>query len=445
MFGILKQSHLMRVSRLRPLGVSEDYVASLRVGDEENEREFSIKVVVVGVVAQMIMYVMYTQDEAFFSGAYTTAMVQTVLAALLMILVYFPLFYCPGSKLNTMSKIGSVITVSGFMITTGFGLPIPVITIIISGLALSNADVRGNGCSFFGNFSGRIILTLMISVGTILIVMDTITHTKAGYEIWNTAKSTTTIRIMYVMSATIFFVGVWVVNTARKMSMHTANVLTYGFTRGMVIVIVFWAMSFISEKNRIGTSMIGGFNNMNPNGTRLTVDEAFAHIGIVLFNTVLKLIALACIIESIKFGKLFLYSACSSIPYFIFVAMISNESSTNSVPATSIIGIVFVASSLLIIVATHRRFRNQFDDETNLVCHCAAKTTLFNTIWHPKYWCDQTLRKQLVDENGAQEIMFETVNAREDEPRDDDNEQPPLQTKRGRQAGVPLDLSGITS
>lgn len=365
------------------LNVSDDAVEDAEV-PPPNYTRFSFLCLGIGLVAQALLYTTFTSPYAFYSDTFTTAIIQTTVNTVIMNICYFMFFRCKNEKITIAQRIGSVFLVSSFVLATSYRLPVPLAPIVVAVLGKSTYDSHRGRVGKCGVYTLRTIVTIGIVFGASAIIVDAIVYTNAGIVMLDEVKNSAAVLTGYIVVGAGYFVGVWFVQVARTESMHTGSIVRNGFTYSLPIMLVVYALSFIPGYGDANT-------RFSPDDT--TSSDDTQHMLLLFGASTLKLVIVACLVESIKLGELFSFSAFSALPYFVFVFMTAS-SRDGMLPPMSAIGIVLISCSLLIVVAVITVFSTRFSSEGDVRCRACKqnKDFLWGLAWRPRAWFDTESR-----------------------------------------------------
>jgi len=282
----------------------------------------------IGVIAQIAIYGLYTDDVAFYLDGYTTSLVQIVFMAIFMAIIYRPLFYCHTSQITTKQRLFGGLMVTTYFMLTASRLPIPPWPLALCAIAGGTTE-RKRAVLL------RFIVAGLIITGSRLVVGDALATSKMGITFWDQTISPPTLFVIYTLIGGVFTIALFLLAQVRTQRMHTAQLVMNTFAGGSIWIAIIWGFTWIP-----GLTM---GNVRFPS----EVDASMEVVSYVLFSAFLKLIIIATAIEFIKFGHLFDYLALSAFSYMVF-PMMTSLSLNGNMPMESIVGLILLVFGILI-------------------------------------------------------------------------------------------------
>jgi hypothetical protein len=327
-----------------------------------------------GIVAQLAVYGLYTDNVAFYLDGYTTSLVQICVVALILGVVHRPLFHCYTSQTTVRQQIaGGMMVVSYFMLTAS-RLPIPPWPLIFAVFA-GVQDERKR------TILTRLFIALAIVIGTRMLVSDALATSRMGITFWDQADvPADTLLALYFIIGGVFTASLCILTQIRTGTMHTASLVMNSFMIGVPILGVLWALAWIPGVTT-GSVRYGATDESDATGVAFYV----------AFAAFLKLIIMSTVIEFIKAGRVFDYLGMSAIAYMVF-PLVTTGSNSGILPRTSIVGMILVLFGIIVAF-----FNILFGlppvyeipaSRLDLSCpECNRTKTWFGFMHSPLYWC----------------------------------------------------------
>ena len=283
----------------------------------------------IGVIAQIAIYGLYTDDVAFYLDGYTTSLVQIVFVAVFMAIIYRPLFYCHASQITTRQRLFGGLMVTTYFMLTASRLPIPPWPLALCAIAGVTTE-RKRAVLL------RFLVAGLIIAGGRLVVGDALATSKMGITFWDQTINQQTLFVIYVLIGGVFTFALFLLAQVRTKRLHTAQFVLNTFVGGSVWIAIIW-----------GFTWIPGLTMGNVRFPTSEVDAGVEVITYVIFAAFLKLIIIATAIEFIKFGHLFNYLALSASAYMVF-PMMTSLALDGIMPMDSIVGLILLVFGILI-------------------------------------------------------------------------------------------------
>ena len=348
-----------------------------------------------GGLLQVSMYGTYFSPQYRVMDTFTKALVESAIAAVIMLFVYPCMFSCHEAVMNRWQRLASGLFVASFIVLTAMRTAIPTWFMTLIVLTPAIMESRFKGCSPTTTVMLFILLAALVSATTTSYFLMAMLGTDAGEKFWGKADSATSSGAMrptevlagYCVIGVTFTLSLLMLHAWRSPSIHVSHMLRDGTLIGFVFILAAWLLSFAPGLSLDNVVRFGASQKAS-----MVTEVVLVH----MLTSLIKLCLASLVLEAVKRSLGFSMGASIALPYiFLIIAMASLPDGLDAPNAAG--GVILTIGCTAFAVWMEKQCANKEMDIADYRCReCLETKTVFG-LFRPPGACMRRAKEQMDD------------------------------------------------